>query len=697
MTGSRGIVLILGALAALPAVGCGRSSKTSASSSSPDPAGAVTSAGASSKQAAATSDGGPRNVTLTLAEVGIDPKSLDRTADPCVDFYQFACGGWEETAKVPAGHALWTRFGELRQRNRDALRTILDKGQPTRDSALGKLRIYYAACTDQAAIEAAGTNPIDPLLAAAGRAKDPGSLATALAELHRHGITAVFSATSAADFGDPGQQILFLDSAGIGLPDREHYLIGREAHQDVRAEYRDHVQRMFALLGEKPKAARRAAAAVLRIETKLARAAKSRVERRVVAKLYNRVDRKGLTALAPRFDWDAYFAGLGAAKLDAISVTTPRFFERFDQLLKRFKAQDWAHYLQWHVLSATAATLPERFANERHAFLAKALGKAKPGPRAEYCLAETSTAIGEALGRAYVRERFGERGKETATLLLREIRAAMRGRLEENAWLSADAKAAALAKLAQVQILVGYPPERNDRDLPAVYAKSYAGNALSARAAKVSSMLARVGEPTDRNRWEVPSHRATASYDWIANRLTLPGGFLQPPFFAPRHSVPVNLGAMGVIASHELTHAFDDRGAMFDGQGKLSSWWRPEDVAAFKANSHCFVEQFAEYEILPGQPVDGKRTLSENLADLGGIRVAFAAHRKLAERDDKVAVADGFSEDQQFFLATGQAWCGKASKAGLRRLATTGTYTPPRARVNGTLANLPAFAEAFTC
>jgi len=644
----------------------------------------------------------PREATplqreATLDQVGLDASAIDETADPCVDFYQFACGGWLRSARIPDGETRWDRFLELRERNRHSLQELLEGTSTVEDASLTAARTFYASCMNEAAVNAAGTTAIAPLLRSARKVTNPASLASALAKLHRYGIPAAFEPSSAPDFAHPDRQILLLDSAGLGLPDRSYYLIGRAEHDALRAAYRQHLRAVFELLGMKTAVARRAAEDVMRIETALAKGTKSRVERRMVDRLYNRVDRAGLTALAPHFPWPAYLRALGLGRASDINVTTPRFFRRLDALLARFQPSVWRHYLIWQIINATAPLLPKRFARAQRSFRADALGEPQVRSRREYCLAEVDTAMGNALGAAWARGHLSEPDEQSATRLLREVSASMRARIDEVDWLRDDTRAAALAKLDQVQLLVGAPDEPDHAVIPKMRAKTFAANALAAREARTRDLLDRVGKTTDRRRWWVSATRASPSYDWLANALTIPAGFLQPPFFSARRSATVNLGAMGAIAAHELIHAFDDRGAMFDGSGKLAQWWQPEDAARYQARSACLVEQLGAQEVSPGVPVDGRRALAESVADLGGLRLAFATYARLAAADAEVVTAAGLSEDQQFFLAVGQTWCS-AERAGTPgERAGPGADVPARVRLHTALSNLPEFAEAFSC
>ena len=670
---------------------CGRSGGNSASSAPAEPAVEVGVTQPGELPAPAPAPAPPR-VDFTLAEVGLDPGALDRAVDPCADFFQFSCGGWLAANPVDDKRVRWRRLDQLRQRNHDELVALLGAA-PSADPVAARLSAFYAACMDEAGVEAAGTSAIAALLESARAVKDAASLARALAELHRHGIGAGFALAAAPDFKDGSTIILFLDSSGLGLPDRDYYLEGKK-FVGARRSYEAHVARVFALLGAAKREAERAAADVIRVEIELARVSKGRTERRLIDKLYNRVDRDGLTALAPRFPWSEYFSALGHADLQAISVTTPRFFAGFSQQIGRLKYSAWSHYLQWQVVHATAATLPRAFVDEAGT-LAALLGTAAR-PRAEQCVAATAAALGDELGQAYVKRHFAGNSRETAQLVVGAITAALRSELTEADWLSATARSAALAKAGEMVSLVGYPDSWST-NVFSIDAQSHAANSLRARAQRVGRELATVGKSRDRQRWGWNASSVNAGYSWLDNRTTVPAGMLQPPFFSARHSIPVNLGGLALIAGHEMSHGFDDQGARFDGGGRLNGWWQPDDESEFRRRSKCLVDQVSAAEAVPGVHVDGQLTLAENLADLAGVKLAYRAYRELrASAPDKVR-ADGFDEDQQFFIALGQAWCGHASAAETRRRLPVATQPPPRLRINGTLRNVAEFATAFSC
>jgi putative endopeptidase len=646
----------------------------------------------------ATSQGEPDIVEVSLDEVGLESASMDRSADPCTDFFQYACGGWLKATEIPDDRARYSRFTEVAERNEEALRQILDQARRDTgpDPVTRTLGRFYSACMDEAAIEKAGLGGIEPLLAAARRLEREGDMSAAIAELHRHGIWAVFSASPEPDFKDSSRNLLFLDSAGLSLPDRAYYIEGRASFVKVRTFYRGHVQRMFQLAGMARDAARRAAMDVVELETALARATRTQTERRDPARLYNKVDRKGLIELAPTFAWDAYLSALGRPELHDIVVTTPAYKARFEELLASVKRRQWSHYLQWQVLHHMAPSLPKKFVDENFALARILTDQPRIQPRWKRCIDATGEALGELLGQRYVAERFAGESKRAAATMVGELRAAFAAELASLPWMAPATRDKALAKLSAMNALIGHPELWKEYDFP-IDIRDYAGAVLAARAFETRRQIGKAGQPFDRSEWLVTPQTVNAYYSPLANQIVFPAGILQIPFFAARRGVAANLGAIGMVVGHELTHGFDDSGARFDAAGNMTNWWQDADAREFEAKGRCLVEQYSAYEPLPGLKLNGALTLRENIADLGGTKLAFRAYRKLRKSAGERYVAEGLSEDQQFFVAAGQAWCTKARDAEVRRRVVVDSHAPPRFRVNGVMRNTPEFAEAFGC
>ncbi|GAB4520592.1 MAG: M13 family metallopeptidase [Haliangiales bacterium] len=661
---------------------------------------AASAACGSKSPANTTADQDAPVVDVGMAEVGLDPAALDPDADPCEDFYRYTCGGWLDATEIPADRARYARFSEVAERNELVLRDILEAAAKSpADASQAKLGNFYSACMDEGAIDSAGLSGIEPLLARARAVavdEAPSALPAAITELHRHGVWAIFDASPQPDFKDSSTNILFLDTNGLGLPDREYYLSDDDNFRRAREFYRGHLARMFALAGYRDGAEQQAADDVMAIEKSLAEHTKTRVERRDVEGLYNPATRAELAAKVPGFAWDTYFERLERPDLAGISVTTPGYLEHLAESMTRFSGAAWRHYLEWHILHHAADTLPEPFRAENFALRKQLTGQSSQRPRWKRCVAATDGALGELLGQQFVAARFAGDSKTAADTMVSAISQAFAAELDELTWMQDRTKERAMAKLAKMRYQIGYPDTWRKYGFE-VERDNYAANVLRAQEAEVLRQLAKVDQPVDRGEWFMTPQTVNAYYNPLANQMTFPAGILQSPFFGADRSVAANLGAIGMVVGHELTHGFDDSGARFDADGNLENWWQDADATTFAQKGECLAEQYSHFEVLPGVTVNGKLTLGENIADLGGVKLAYRAYQSLRKDAPERYRADGLSEDQQFFVAVGQAWCSKDREAEARRRVVVDSHSPPRFRINGTLRNLPAFAEAFDC
>ena len=638
-------------------------------------------------------------VPKSLAAVGLDTTALDRTANPCTDFYQFACGGWLARTPIPADKPRWSRgFATIQERNELELRKILEVAALSKASEplTYKLGAYYAACMDEAALEKAGTAAIQPLLTKIARVKDVKSLGAVLTELHRHRIWALFDIAADQDFKDATKVIASLDQNGLGLPDRDYYLRTDEKSVALRKTYQAHVATMLALGGAKKAAAEKAALEIVKLETELAKVSKTRVERRDPHGIYNKIDRAGVEKTVPAFPWAAYFDGLGRPELKEINVTSVKFFEGLSALLGRVSFDTWRQYLRWHVLHALASSLPKRFEEEDFKLEQAITGQKEQRKRWKRCVEATDRALGELLAQPYVKARFAGESKRAAEEMVKHVAAAFSEQVARLDWMDATTKARAMQKLKAMAYLIGYPSKWRSYDFE-VKPGAFAANRLAARAFELAYDLGKIGKPVDRELWEMTPPTVNAYYHPNKNQMVFPAGILQPPFYSVSAAVAVNLGGMGMVVGHELTHGFDDQGAKFDAAGNLKNWWSSSVEPRFNEKTQCVADQYAGYEALPGLKLNGKLTLGENVADLGGIKLAFRAYRRMRAGAKERVVAEGFSEDQQFFLSVGQTWCAKYREEYARLVAQVDPHSPPKWRVNGPLSNLPEFAQAFKC
>ncbi|HET7539374.1 MAG TPA: M13 family metallopeptidase [Polyangiaceae bacterium] len=638
-------------------------------------------------------------VNVTLASVGLDPLAMDRTQDPCTDFYQYACGNWLKTVQIPADEPAWSRsFNEIQKRNELELKHILEEAAKpgASDPVTQKLGAFYAACMDEAGADKAGTQPIRALLERAASVRDAKSLSRVVTELHAVGITPLFDTSPTQDADNATRWIANLDQNGLGLPDRDYYLREDEASKKLLATYREHVTRMLVLTGMSEKRAQAAAADVLTLETELAKISKTKVERRDPKAMFNRLDRAGVKKALPAFDWDGYWQGIGFPGIEQITVTAPKFFEGLQALVTTTKPAVWQNYLKWQIVHDTASLLSKPFVDERFAMQQALTGQPELPPRWRRCVHATDASLGDLLAQPYVKDHFPGDSKQSAQTMVAAISAAMRTDLDALDWMDADTRKRAHEKLGSLAYLVGYPEKWKAYDYP-VDAKSYAQNVLHSRNYELKRELAKVGKAVDRSEWQMSAPTVNAYYDPQRNQMVFPAGIMQPPFYGIDQGLAVNAGAIGMVVGHELTHGFDDEGSQFDAMGNLKSWWTAAASDKFKQKIACVEKQYGAYEALPGLHVNGALTLGENIADNGGLKLAFEAYRALRKDAKEAIVADGMSEDQQFFLGFAQGWCSLYRPDFERMVVQTNPHSPPRFRVRGPLTNMPQFGEAFAC
>ena len=638
-------------------------------------------------------------VKVTLESVGLDPLAIDHSQDPCGDFYQYACGNWLKTVHIPADEPAWSRsFNEIQKRNELALRRILEEASKpgASDPVTQKLGAYFGACMDETAADKAGAAPIAALLGKAKSVTNAKSLSAVVTALHQAGIYPLFDVSPTQDADDATRWMANLDQNGLGLPDRDYYTRDDDKSKALRVTYRDHVARMLELTGLPKARAAGAAADVLAFETELAKISKTKVERRDPKGMFNRLNREGVAKAVPAFDWDGYWKGLGFPDTQSIAVTAPKYFEGLQALISSTKPAVWHSYLTWQVVHGTASLLSKPFVDEAFKLRQALTGQPELPPRWRRCVHATDDALGELLAQSYVKDYFPGDSKQSAQDMVAAISAAMGRDLNELDWMDDATRGRAHEKLTSLAYLIGYPNKWKSYDYK-LDPKAYAQNALASRSFELKRELTKVGKTVDREEWQMTPPTVNAYYDPQRNQMVFPAGILQPPFYGINQGLPVNAGAIGMVVGHELTHGFDDQGAQFDAKGNLFSWWTPAASAKFKEKIACVDKQYSAYEVEPGLHVNGALTLGENIADNGGLKLAFEAYRALrADAKDSV-VADGMSEDQQFFLGFAQGWCASTRPDFERMLVQTNPHSPPRFRVRGPLTNLPQFAQAFSC
>jgi putative endopeptidase len=634
------------------------------------------------------------------AAATFDLTALDRTVDACTDFYQFACGGWLAKNPIPADQPRWGRFNELEERNRATLHEILEKASqdtPGRDAVDQKIGDYYASCMDAGGIEAKGILPLKPEQDMIAAVTTKPALAGVVAHLHRQGVNVLFSFASNQDFKDASAVIAEADQGGLGLPDRDYYFREDAKSVEIRTEYLAHVKKMLALLGDKPAAAERGAKAVMDIETALARASLDVVSRRDPAKIYHKMRGEELKALCPAFDWSRYLQGVNAPPLQSLNVAVPDFFKGLEALLPNVPLEDLKTYLRWQLVHGSAPILPAAFVSENFAFFGKVLtGATEERPRWKRCTDFTDGDLGEALGRRYVEQTFGAKGKERTLAMVAALEKALARDIQELTWMTEPTKKEALKKLAAIANKIGYPDRWRDYASLEIVRGDALGNSLRSNAFELQRRLAKIGRPVDRQEWLMTPPTVNAYYNPLMNDINFPAGILQPPFFDNAIDDAINFGAIGAVIGHELTHGFDDQGRQFGPTGNLQDWWKEEDAREFEKRSGCVADQYSGYTAVADVKVNGRLTLGENVADNGGVRIAYRALRDvLAAREP--APRDGFTADQRLFLGWGQIWCANQRDEMTRLLAQTDPHSPSANRVNGVVSNMPEFAKAFGC
>ena len=649
--------------------------------------------------AAPTAAATPAPKTWTLATAGVNPTWMDATVDPCQDFYDYACGGFVKTTVIPGDMSTWGPTEEVTKRNEEFLQRYLDRSakDPGADATAKKLGDYYAACTDEAAIEALGAKPVQPLLDEIAKVSDLKTLAGAVTALHKAAIFPLFDLSAQQDFKDATKMIGALDQDGLGLPDRDYYLKNEGNQKDVRDFYRGHVGRMLTLTGMKAGENKAAVEDVMRIETAIAKISQTKVERRDPYKIYHKIDRAGVEKAAKDFPWSAYFTALGFPDLNDISVNDVGYFTKMNALMRAEKPAAWRHYLVWQVFHDKAPLLSKAFVDENFSLRQKLRGQKELEPRWKRCVRSTDYALGELLAQPYVAANFVGDSKADAVAMVQNIRGAMKAELGTLPWMDDKTRGPAGEKLDKMVYKIGYPSKWRQYDYEVVRT-GYAKNAMAAESFEMQRNLRKIGKPVDRDEWDMTPPTVNAYYNPSMNEMVVPAGILQPPFFSKDFLAAVNFGETGAgTMGHELTHGFDDEGSQFDGQGNLRNWWTDETGKKFKDATKCVVEQYAKYEAIPGVHLNGELTAGENIADIGGVKLGFAA-LQVARKDakDRVTV-EGHSEEQLYFLGYAQSWCSKETPQFLENLARTNPHSPAKWRVNGPVTNVPAFADAFHC
>jgi len=631
-------------------------------------------------------------------EPALDVTSMDRSVDPCVDFFQYSCGGWIKSNPIPADQASWDTYSKMQDENRARLREILEAAaapDAKHNAVTQKIGDYYASCTDEKSIEGRGVEPLKPELERIAKLTSKAEIADVAAAMVDDNVLFGFGSTQ--DYRDASQVIAEADQGGLGLPDRDYYLKDDPKSADLRKAYVAHVQKMFELLGDQPGAAAAEVQTVMRIETALAKGSMTRVERRDPKNLDHKMVAGELEKISPAFQWQVYFTKVGLPSLGSLNVTSPGFFKAMNEELDKESLADWKIYLRWHLVHAYAPFLSSAFLNENFAFYGKTLrGQQELQPRWKRCTENVDNDLGEALGQAYVEKYFGPEAKQQALKMVKEIDAAMAQDIDSLPWMSAATKQQALVKLHGMANKIGYPDKWRDYSKLEIVRGDELGNVERARKFEFNRQLAKIGKPLDRGEWDMTPPTVNAYYNPQMNDINFPAGVLQPPAFDPTSDAAPNYGDTGGTIGHELTHGFDDEGRQFDAQGSLRDWWSAEDGKEFVKRASCISDQYSTYTIIDDIKINGKLTLGEDVADLGGLILAYMAWKEDTKRQTLPPI-DSLTPDQRFFVGYGQSWCGETRDETKRLRATVDPHSPEKYRTNGVVSNMPEFQEAFHC
>ncbi len=637
--------------------------------------------------------------TPQAPEPGIDLSALERSVKPCDDFYKFACGSWLQRTPIPEDRPQWGRaFSEILERNEALLREIVEKdargeADPA-DPFARKVGDFYATCMDEEKAETASFATLQKELQAIDQIDGSRALARRVAELHRGGARPFFGFASRQDFRDASQVIGGVDQGGLGLPDRDYYFRDDKKSQEMRALYQDHVSRMLSMAGDAHAQAH--AKRIFQMETELAKASLDRVARRDPNKIYHRLDRSGLLTTAPHFEWNDYFATIGAADVQAINVTAPDFFRALDAMLARGRLDDVRVYLKWRAVEAAADGLGRRFVEERFRYTRAHTGAKAILPRWKRCVQMTDRALGEALGRTFVTTTVGAEGKAMAKEMILNIEKAFEANLAGLTWMDDAAKKASLYKLHKIDNKVAYPEKWRDYERLSIGRDSLLENVLNAARFETARDLAKIGKPVDRNEWRMTPPTVNAYYSASRNEMVFPAGIMQLPFFSPEAPLASNYGGLGMVMGHELTHGFDDQGRKFDGDGNLREWWSPRTAKAYEERAACVAKQYDRYVAVDDVHLNGRLTLGENIGDIGGLKLVIAALRAKRQGQRPTGVG-GFNDEQQAFIAFAQVWCTNYRPEAARTQALTNPHSTAQWRVNGPVSDNPEFAAAFQC
>jgi putative endopeptidase len=635
---------------------------------------------------------------------GFSLDTIDKSADPCVDFYQYACGNWIKNSEIPPDQAQWVSFVELNERNKDIERGILEKaaaGGASRDAIDQRIGDLYGSCMDEKAVEAKGLAPVQPVLDRIAAVADKAALIDELAHLHLVGASSLFSFYSASDLHNADQVIAYIDQGGLTLPDRNYYIKDDDAKmKEMRQHLVEYATQVFTLAGQTPQQAADSAQTVLRIETALAKAAMDRTLRRDPKNRDHKMSRDEAVALGPNFNLNRFFAAVGAPSFTQLNVTNPEFFKQVNATLESESLDSLKTYVSWHVLNTASPWLSDAFVQASFKFQQNLTGQKEIQARWKRCVNLTDRSLGEALGQRYVDVTFGPEGKQRMLKMVDALEKSLAEDIHNLSWMSGETKKQAKVKLDAIRNKIGYPDVYRDYSSVVINPDDLIGNFARANAFEAKRDIAKIDKPLDRKEWGMTPPTVNAYYNGSFNEIVFPAGILQPPFFDKTMDDGVNFGGIGLVIGHELTHGFDDQGRKFDPQGNLHDWWTEQDGKEFEKRAGCVADEYANFIAVDDLKLNGKLTLGENTADNGGARIALMALEHMIA-DDKTGKEgrkiDGYTPEQRFFLGFGRVWCQKRRPEIARTAVLTDPHSPGKYRVNGVVQNMPEFQKAWGC
>jgi putative endopeptidase len=632
----------------------------------------------------------------------LDVSAMDKSIDPCQDFYHYACGRWQQNNPIPADQTSWDIYAKLYQDNLVFLRGILEQASDTsaahRDTVTQEVGDFYGACMNESAVEKRGVSAIQSQLDSIANLRSAQELPPLIAKLQlAYGRSILFRAGSKQDPDNSEQVIAELDQGGLGLPDRDYYTKEDAKSKETRERYVQHVEKVFELIGDSQKTAKKNAATVMRMETSLAKSQLTRVDRRDPYKLKHKMNPADLDTLAPNFDWKTYYREAHYPAFDTLNVGEPEFLKEVNSMLAAEPIENWKTYLRFHVANSASPFLSARFVDENFDFYRKYLRGAKEQqPRWKRCVSYTDRNLGEAMGQVYVAKVFSAELKQSTLDMVTRIETAMEQRIHDLDWMSPETKQQALAKLHGIRNKIGYPDKWRDYSSVHIAPGDFAGNVHRATEFESQRDINKIGKPVDRGEWGMSPPTVNAGYDPQMNDINFPAGVLQPPLYDAKMDAAPNYGDTGGTIGHELTHGFDDEGSQFDAKGNLKNWWTKEDRDKFDARTKCVADQYATYVVVDEVHINSQLTLGEDVADLGGEILAYMAW-KGATAGQKLESIDGLTPEQRFFIGFAQWDCANERPEDLRVRAATDPHSPAVYRINGVVVNMPEFSRAFSC